>query len=287
MKTAAGLSLVGFMEEGQARSYLRRQCAFEDDESDARLEHEWRTAKSRIGAPMEKMGLPEIYDIPASMRAYIDELTRQEWVIHRLNGSLAGGEFKMVEIDPLLAFQFSIDIERSTELCSAFSGSKREEDLFHLCLPIEQPSLDIHLYRDHKGSGSMLINTKNLSVTIAKDGAHNISTDQGNKFLMGIEVTTPPPLLHVVRHQYRFYLHNGFHRAYSARLAGATHLPCIVRTVSHEGDIGIAAQTTFGMKELRASHPPTLGHYTGGRAHEVRLKSLTRLIQVSWSEYTV
>ena len=287
MKTTAGLSLVGFMEDRQALNYLRSQCAFEGDDSDARLEHEWRAAKNRIGAPMGKMGLPDIYDIPASMGAYIEELTRQEWVTHRLSGSLAGGEFKMVEIDPLLAFQFSIDTERSTELCRAFSGSRDDEDLFRLCLPIEHPSLDIHLYRDDKGSGSMLINTKNLSVTIAKDGAHNVNTDEGNKFLVSVEVSTPPPLLHVVRHQERFYLHNGFHRAYSARLAGATHLPCIVRTVTHEVDIGIDAYTTFGMRELRAANPPTVGHYTRGRAHEVRLKSLTRLIQVTWSEYTV
>lgn len=286
MNTSAGLSLMGLMDETWAIPYLRRQCAFQGDQSDARLAYEWRTARDRIGSPMGRMGMPSVKDIPEAMRSYVEELKRQDWLTHRLNGHLAGAEFKMVEVDPLMAMQFAIDVDRSTHLCTAFSGSRTDEDLFSVCLPMNPPEPEVNLFKDHTGSGSMLISTKNLSFGIHKEGAHEIQTDNGPRFLIGIEVTTPLPLLHVVRYQDRYYLHNGFHRAYSARQAGATHVPCILRTVTHEGDIGIGTDT-FGMDHFRSPNPPTVGHYTAGRAHTVRLKSLTRMIQVNWSEYTV
>jgi len=274
------------MEQPEAVVYLRRVCAFPGDQTNARLEHEWLQAKGRIGTPMGKMGLPSLLDVPSSMKSYIDELKNQPWMEHRLRGTLAGAEFKMVEIEPLLAMQFAIDIERSEHICGVYSSTKREEDLLSLCLPMSPPSPQIDVYQDQKKSGSMLLVTKDLSLGIVRDGTHEIKTENGPKLIVGVELVAPLPLLHVVCFENRYYLHNGFHRAYSASLAGATHVPCIVRTVSHAGDIGIG-QDTFSISCLGGANPPTVGHFTKNRAHPVPLKSLTRVIQVSWAEYTV
>lgn len=286
MTNARGISLVGFMEKVAGTRYLRQVCAFNGDQSDARLEHEWKAANRRIGNPMGRMGMPELMDIPASHREYVQELAQQDWLRHRLSNSLAGAEFKMVEIDPLLAMQFAVNLERSEDLCKKLSEQATEDHLFALCLPHIPPDPEITHYKDSTQVGSMLVMTKNLSLGIVKEGRHEIDTANGHRLLVGIELTVPVPLMHVVRFQDQCYLHNGFHRAYGARMAGITHVPCIFREVTHPTDIGIS-HDTFSLEALRSPNPPTVGHFTNGRAHEVQLRSLTRVIQVSWSEYTV
>ena len=132
----------------------------------------------------------------------------------------------------------------------------------------------------------MLVSTRNLSLKVVQEGRHEIKTENGWKLLVGIELSLPVPLLHVVRYQQRCYLHNGFHRAYGARLAGFTHAPCVFRDIRYPEDIGIGPDT-FSLQQLQSADPPTVGHFTQGRAYDVRLMSLTRFLQVSWSEYTV
>jgi hypothetical protein len=285
MNTNKGLSLVGFMTELDAVGYCRNVCHFEDL-SDAALRHEWSVAKSRIGGPMGKMGRPEVLDLPSEMTPHMDLLMREAWFQHKLQDSLKGAEFKLIEIDPLLAMQFAINTDRSEHLGVSYTKSRSVQELLDLCLPLTQPNHEVEIHKDQKASGSLMLMTKNLSLGIDRDGAHVVETHKGSQVFVGVEVSTPAPLLHVVCYQDLYYLHNGFHRAYSARLAGATHIPCILRNVTYSADIGIGADT-FGLEVLQSNNPPTVGHFTQGRAHPVRLKSLTKIIQVSWAEYMV
>jgi hypothetical protein len=230
--------------------------------------------------------MPEIREIPDGQSAYVKELLAQEWLKHRLEDGLAGAEFKMIEVDPLLAMQYSIDLDRTEHLCKTFKKSGNDADLFALCLPLLPPDPEVHHYKDSTQAGSMLVMTKNLSLGIVNEGRHEIETAKGYRLLVGIELTVPVPLVHVVRYDGRCYLHNGFHRAYGASLAGVKYVPCILRDVTHPSDIGIGPDT-FSLSQLNSGNPPTLGHFTNGRAHEVKLRSLTRFVQVSWSEYTI
>lgn len=285
MSTNNGLSLLGFMKEQDAIEYCRKVCQFDDLSNDALL-HQWNIAKTRIGSPMGKVGRPEVLDLTSEMSQHMEELKEQLWFQHKLKDSLRGAEFKLIEIDPLLAMQFAINTDRSEHLGMAYTRSKSVKDLLDLCLPVTQPTHDVVIHKDQKASGSLMLMTKNLSLGIDRDGAHLVNTDKGSQVFVGVEVSTPAPQLHVVRYQDRYYLHNGFHRAYSARLAGATHIPCILRDVSYANDIGIG-RDTFSLDLLQSNNPPTVGHFTQGRAYPVRLKSLTKIIQVSWAEYMV
>jgi hypothetical protein len=285
MHSTEGKSLVGFMEQPAAVKYLRQVCAFDGDQSDARLSHEWQQAKRRLGAePVAGAGRPSIEDIPSAYSTYVEELALEPWLAPKLVGGLAGAAFKMVEIEPLLAMQFAVDVERSRDLCAALSTTGNDmQQLFALCLPRVPPTPEIlHI----KGASSMLVTTRNLSLKVVQEGRHEIGTETGYKLLVGIELSLPVPLLHVVRFEGRCYLHNGFHRAYGARLAGFKHAPCIFRDVDYPEDIGIG-NDTFQLGQLRSANPPTVAHFTQGRAYDVRLRSLTRVLQVSWSEYTI
>lgn len=93
-------------------------------------------------------------------------------------------------------------------------------------------------------------------------------------------------LVDEARHNGRHYLHNGFHRCLALRRAGATHAPCILRDVPDHAAVGIHGGT-FSPPLLESANPPTLGHFTQGRAYDVQLKNVARYLHVSWAEYVV
>ncbi len=57
-----GLSLVGFLDQPSAMSYLTARCVF-DDAFETPADH-WKAAKARLGAPTPNPGDPEIQDMP-------------------------------------------------------------------------------------------------------------------------------------------------------------------------------------------------------------------------------
>jgi hypothetical protein len=278
-----GLSLVGFMEKPRAIKYLRDVCAFQGDTSDARLGREWELAKAKLGGAIPNAGNPQIQEMPSAHHEHIARLLSQDWLKRKLDDSLKGATFKLVELSPLLAMQFAVCTERSGDLCNSLSRPPSMEELLTLCLPIAQPHAPINVSANAR---SLHISSRNLSLRIAKDGVLEPKTDAGTLLHIGVHLDMPVPLLHVVRYQGKCYLHNGFHRAYGAQAAGVTHVPCIFREVDYPEDIGIA-DDTFQLKELQSSNPPTVGHFVPNRAYEVTLKSLTRVIHVSWAEYSV
>src|SRR5690349_19830789 len=113
-----GLSLVGFLtDQQQAIQHLRVHCV-PLDPSDAALLQAWHSAKAKRGPPMPKAGTPEIKPIPDPH--YVQQLTQQPWVQEAFRMfNYANADFKLVEIEPLLAFQFTVDTDRSNFHCAA------------------------------------------------------------------------------------------------------------------------------------------------------------------------
>lgn len=94
--------------------------------------------------------------------------------------------------------------------------------------------------------------------------------------------------MHVTDFNGRHYLHNGFHRAYSVRKAGATHVPCLIRDVTDPAAAGIRDDGgTFSQLLMESADPPTMEHYTQDRAFPVQLRDVSRIIHLSWSEYAL
>ena len=272
-----GKSLVGFMDQHAAIQYLRTSCVPTGSDDDATLMAEWHAARSKLGAPMPRCGNPDIQDIPSTHAAYIGLLVTQPWLAPALNSSFAGAQFRMVEIDQLLAFQFGIDDGRSNHHCQPFSNPPTLDQLLEACLPLSPPNEPIQI---SQAPQSMLITSRSLNFRALAQGFISGA-------FVGMQVGVALPLLHVVRMNGRCYLYNGFHRAYGARLAGATHVPCIFRDVPDAPSAGINPPGTFDQALLESGNPPTLGHYTQGRASDVNLRILTRTLHVSWADYVV
>lgn len=268
-----GISLLGFMDQAQALNYLRNACVVTDG-SDAALIAEWTAARALIANGPPNAGNPVIREIPADQIGHVQSLATGPW-----KGSIAPDwQFKMVEIAPLLAFQFSILTDKTDGHCSTWGQPPSIGELLGTCLPLVPTNENLNL---NQMPQSMLIRGKNLNL-------RTVQTGMVGPNAIGLTFGFSSPFAHVVRFNGRCYLHNGFHRTYGAALAGATEIPCVFRDVLDPAAAGIiGGGATFDLPLLESDNPPTIHHFASGQAYPIQVKIMSRVISVSWADYVV
>lgn len=258
------LTLLGFMTAPQAVGYLTNGSLFEDRSEEALLRH-WETARAKLGPPSAGAGCPEVLDIPLEHQSYTSQF------------AAGGAQLKLVEIEPLLAFQFHVELPRSDMLVNNAKSPDLTE-MLEICLPLQFETIP---FRWTNQPNSVLIQSRSLNLRLQ-------GTLDPQRMMAGIGFGPASPLVTVVRFEGRCYLRNGFHRTYGLGLRGATHVPCIYVEASDFAEVGArGGGGTFDRAVLESSDPPTVGHFTQGRAYEVPLRVTQRIIEVSWCEYAV
>lgn len=266
------------MDEQAAVNYLRRRCLV-DDLSDIELRQRWREARDRLGPPIPNAGRCDVRDIPSAYLEYLRGVVAQQ---PRFQETTAGlpWHFKLVEIDPLLSFQFHVAIDGPASQRERRGAPPSVQDLLLACLP--------HAYEDvpwrleHFGNDVWI---RSRSPNLRLYGPELLQRVRPGTGLAGITFGACSPLVQVVRHRDRYYLKNGFHRAYHLRGAGATHLPCLLLEASDYAQLGARRGFTFDRALLESDNPPTCGHFTQDRAAPVMLRDVTRIIHLTWAEY--
>lgn len=283
-----GLSLVGFLDQALALNHLEFGCVPAiSNPPQGVLIAEWQQAVARLGAPIPNAGNPTIQPLPAAANAHIQALLNVPWATQYLNNLVANGaQFASVSIDELLAFQLIVNQERSETHCNQLARPPTLSELLNLCLPLGQDPYEFAHSDVTQHSSSVLLRGANTNMHVPHWGIYDVNMNGVNVKIVGAQVVMRLPFVQVVRFNGRYYLHNGFHRTYGARLAGADAVPCIVRDVNSVEEIGIGPQT-FQLPLLEGGDPPTVGHFTQGRAHPVSLRKASRMVHVAWHEYTM
>ena len=278
-----GLSLVGFLDQANAINHLRSGCRTKDP-SDAALIAEWQAAQAKLGDPTPRAGHPDIQEIPLEGMPHVQTLIAQS------GGVLPPGlSMQMVEIDPLLAFQVTVDGDHSGNRCAELSNPPTLEEMLPLALPLTQ---EPERYETYLGEHSMMLKARSLNVRAGPGGHFRVKVlieERGEVVpaeFIGMQPGFGGPHAHVVRFNGRCYLHNGYHRCFGIRRAGGTHVPCLFRDVGSSAEVGINPGT-FQIQLLESANPPTFAHFTSGRAWDVELREFWRFISVSWSEFAI
>jgi hypothetical protein len=284
-----GLSLVGFIDDpATALNHLRVACVpVPANKPESALLADWAVAKGRLGAPIPSAGKPTHQSIPLS-DPHIQQLLLSPWgdPVRFYLGQ--GAEFRLIEIDPLLAFQLTVDRDRSQHHClGQLSSPPSWPELLELSFPLSLPTDPKHFF--HQGNEadavqSIIIRSRSLNLGI---GTQYIPKLQPDNFA-GIVFAWRLPVVHVVEFNGNCYLHNGFHRVCGAKLAGAAYIPCLYRKAVSPTDAGIVGlPATFGQSVLESGNPPTVGHFTQNRAFDVKLRATSRIIQITWSQHHI
>src|ERR1700730_8447929 len=269
---APGLSLVGFItDQQQAHNHLLRACVPPNSDPSA-LTAEWNAAQARRGAFMPYAGHPDIQPLPVAQQAHAAQVLglpifQNEW---------RGATIQWVEIGPLLAPQMTVDSNRSAHHCGSLSNPPSPDELMTCCLPLAPQAEQLQIF---PAQNSLLLKARSLNVRIVQG--------VGNQNFLGIQFDVAIPHVHVAKLNGRAYLFNGYHRAVGLMLAGATHMPCIVRDVANHSAIGIQPPATFSTSLLDSNDPPTIAHFAQGRAHRISLRIHSRILYVSWAEHVV
>ena len=273
-----GLSLVGFLDQQEAVNLLRNSCVVADG-SDPALAVEWQAAKAKLGAPAVNAGQPDLQPIPAAGHGHMAQLTQQPWILSALQGTLVGATFQMVELAPLLAYQFNVDMARSDHHNGGATAPAPPLDkVLEMCLPLNPI---IENVRSNPLPNAVLITSKGLNFQPLSQGV--MQTPAGH--FVGLQVGLSLPLMHVTRLNGRCYLHNGYHRAVGLARRGVTHAPCIFRDVPDHATVGLRKDLTFDAQIMESANPPTVAHLAEGRAYDVTLKVFTRTLHVSWADH--
>lgn len=275
------LSLVGFVgDRAVALRYLRTRCIAQPPNlDDDALEAIWRAAQAGLGPPIDRAGHPEMRQIPSS-DPHIAALLAVDWAGRFRPFLDKGATFQMVEIDPLIAAQLSIDCDKSAAQCAGLSVPPTDAELMRVSLPLNLPSGAVQVSREPH---SMIVKSDSLNLIIGAQGPMPEFPQ-----VVGIHLGWTLPLVNVARYNGRCILQNGYNRAVGARLAGATEIPCLFRDVSDAAEAGLHESAPAITEEMVMSdNPPTLAHFTQGRAAEVRLRRSMRVIQVSWAQHTL
>jgi len=150
--------------------------------------------------------------------------------------------FALVEIDPLLAFQMIVNVDRSAHHQTTLGTPPRLIDLLNVCLPTNPP---VEHFQVQQQNNALIIKARDLNLRMQEVGRVQ---DQFAGVIFGPAL----PLAQVTKFNGRFYLSDGFHRAYCLRQAGATHIPCVLREVFDPSEVGIN-NATFGDRCLNRS----------------------------------
>jgi hypothetical protein len=272
------LALIGFMDQEQAVHYLKTRCV-PANEDEAALIAQWRSARQRLGAPIERAGFPTIADIPAEHGPYIQQLKNSSW---QAAVYAPGSEWqvKLVSIDQLLAFQLHADLARPKSFCATLAQPVGLAQTLPMCLPLTAGPVPVHLSTK---PNSALLRSRDLNLRMLSAGAQD-----GN--FIGIRYGGAIPHVQVGRFNGRCYLTNGLHRAIGLRALGVTQMPCLFRDSENAEELGIVGAqdgSTFALPLLESGNPPTCSHFCEARAHPVSLRVVSRVIHVTWSEHVV
>jgi hypothetical protein len=271
-----GLSLVGFIDDQQlALNHLMGACVPANPDP-AVLIAQWTAAKAQLGAPIPFAGHPNIQPIEPGHDAYIQQVLSHPIFQPGPQGAWLGATVQSVEIDPLLAYQMTVDTDRLDHHTSTLPSPPTFDQLLQCCLPLAPTPESFVVI---PGQTSMVLRARSLNVRCFQGFWRNDA--------MGIFFGVSIPLIHVVRHGGHCYLFNGYHRAVGLRRAGFTHIPCIVRDVADHAAVGMNPPEFFSAARLVQPDPPTVGHFTQDRAITVQLRLHSRILHVSWGEHAV
>ncbi len=270
------LALVGFMDEQTAMGYLQHLCAPPIPDYGT-LKADWLKAKAKRGEPIPRFGKPKYRDIPPGHDAYLEGV-KKNLHYNRCVGRMKAS-YKMVEIAPLLAFQFHVEIERSARICAKLPKPASTQEMLELCLPHGIKRVTVEPPR--KLPNGIIVEAKEANFFQLDSTAGDAP---GNLYVAGAILGEAAPLVQVVQCEGRCYLKNGYHRAYGLMMAKEEEMPCLFLEAADPTDIEIPQNGAFKYGLLRGSNPPTCGHFTEERAWRVRIRELIRGWEITWRE---
>lgn len=273
---APGLSVLGYLDDAAALTYLERVCVGEPMEA-VSLEERLRHCRKRLDAFQHTGDHPIVEPLPARFLPRV--LAGLEMLKPR--ASLWRGSVRpaLIEIRPLRAMQISVSMPVVNRYLAALGRSFTPDDLVDLCLPQPSASAAVEAVIS-RGEGCLSLKSEGADLRVAGSGVF------ADGRVLGVELATPTGLVEVADVGGHYILTNGHHRACALQAAGAMMMPCVVWECASLEEAGFRRDaTTLPPDGDRPA--PCVGQFAEHYAARVMLRRVRRMITVKWEERMV
>lgn len=270
------LSLFGCLGKEKAFEYLQQQCLLADSSTQALQQH-FEDAALRIGSAIERVGYPEMLEVPALHRQYVNSIRSNPntKALEGLDGRGAAS-IQLVEIVPLLSIQIHVELDRAESFYQRREIVPTVAEMLQKCLPLVNDNIPIGF---SMSANSSMVISPSLNLRTFGSGLFVVNGDN----YLGVKIGPANPLVQVLKIDGKAYLVNGFHRAYSLGRAGARYMPCIVQEAQSLDGIALS----IPLEHLQSDNPPTLGHFLNDCAYPVQLRNYKKYMTITYGEHIV
>jgi hypothetical protein len=122
------------------------------------------------------------------------------------------------------------------------AGSINDLSLAQLCLPLDAPVHDVRVVEQNKGGFTVASDHHSIDFLQARstsDAAIGLPGRGHVAQTLALQAGFPGNVLNVIRFGDRFFLNNGYHRAYALWKRGVTHVPAVIQVCRHWDDVAL------------------------------------------------
>jgi hypothetical protein len=287
MEFRRGRALFGFMSEQDAGNFLNGLCVFQDQDEFESYKKKWAPAadsvsqlKLRVLSPVNQRELSPLHS------DYVKQLTENPGFRQIFRTDFAVRE---VELERVIAFQRHIDTEYAEELANKMASD--DKYVMDSCLPLVfKQEVQVSFDQTVPGvtfssvspklqlGGLQIIGVGGPEVTI---GGQRVQ-QPGVIFLIG----TQPNYVQVVEYESRYFLKNGYHRAYAALLSNRKQIPAVVYRAEDFATVGALNPAFFSRELLLSAAPPLLCDFLNEKiAVDVKLKPMRKILRARVDDF--
>ncbi|WP_306751609.1 hypothetical protein [Paracoccus actinidiae] len=228
---------------------------------------EWRGANDHLGElEQNEAGLADrirCRKLPKTMRSLAEDLQQKDF--YRETFDRVPTTIEMVELDRIVVSQRHVTLPFVQGLASGLDSALKGADLFRFCQPLERRDAPVECRRLGRDRYAFLSDSTDLryheTTILRPDQVTDLRRCGPVAGIVGIVVGHGSNFLSGIRWGKRIVLHNGYHRATAMRMAGITHAPIIVQTVSRRDELETVAAGSVADDPafyFRANRPPLL-----------------------------
>lgn len=201
-------------------------------------------------------------------------------------------EIGLVELDRLVIFQKDINLAHVQRLQEGWGTNPSAEAVLRFCLPFDHRCPSCRVGKVPRKDELIFLSDSNdlrflECVVLRPDELINFQPLGPIAGIVGIVIGYGSNYLNVISCEGRLVLNNGYHRAYTLRALGVTHVPCVVQMVTRREELSVVAGTALRRNPdlyLSAPRPPLLKDFFDARlSHIVRLAPKARQVRVGFT----
>jgi hypothetical protein len=212
------------------------------------LTEEWQAANELVRKlEKEEAGIadnPWIQPVSPDNKLLL-EFLKNPLVQHSFN--TVPTEVAYIDLNQIVVYQPFIDLTFARLLQSRLASGLTDEEIFHVCLPHDQPQTPVKWSRMHHDTYVFVSPSNDLRFLGAMPMQSSHIKDYpppGNLIgIVGLAVGFGSNFLNAIHAEKRLILNNGSHRAYALRQLGISRVPCIVQHVSSRDELTALACT--------------------------------------------